>query len=77
MNQKRRPPIDVALQQAHAFMCGIPAFDHDVVKLIAQKSIHYGFVFAAHFEKVRQRADGARPPPREFDLSSLRTVSVE
>ena len=57
MNQKRGPSIDIALQQPHAFMGGVPAVDHDVVELVAQKSIHYGFVFAAHFQKVRQRAD--------------------
>ena len=56
MNQEGRAPIDVALQQAHAFVGGIPAFDHDVVELIAQKSIYYGFVFAAHFQEVRERA---------------------
>src|SRR5580700_8390745 len=71
MNQKRRPPIDVALQQAHAFMCGIPAFDHDVVKLIAQKSIHYGFVFAAHLEKVRERAYWGQASSQGIRLQQL------
>ena len=57
MNQKGGPSVDIALQQPHALMRGVPAGDHDVVQLVAQKSIDYGFVFGVHFEKIRQRAD--------------------
>ena len=56
MHQEGSAPVDIALQQPHAFMRGVPAGDHDVVELVTQESIYDGFVFAAHFEKVGQRA---------------------
>ncbi len=71
MNQKRSPPIDIALQQAHAFMRGIPALDHDVVQLIAQKRINHGFVFAADFKKVRQRAHRSQAAAQGIRLQQL------
>ena len=71
MDQERCPPIDVALQQAHAFVGRVPALDHDVVQLVAQKRINYGFIFAVHFQEVRQRAYRSQAAAQRIGLEQL------
>jgi hypothetical protein len=56
MNQKRRPAIDAALQQTHAFIGRVPAFHHNVVQLVAEKSIDNSFIFAGDLEEIGQGA---------------------
>ncbi len=58
MDEEGGAAIDIALQQAHAFVGGVPAFDDDVVELVAQIFVDDGFVLAVDFKEVGERADG-------------------
>ena len=58
MNEEGGAAIDVGLEQAHAFVGGVPAFDDDVVELVAQVLVDDAFVLAFDFEEVGERADG-------------------
>ncbi len=60
VHQKGRPSVDPAgsgLEQAHALVCRIPAFHHDVVQLIAQKLIHHRLILLADFQEIGKCAD--------------------
>ena len=60
-----------------SFVRGIPAGDHDVVQLVAQKGIYNGFVFTRRLRGIGERAHRGQAATQELGLSSLRTVSVE
>ncbi len=58
MDEEGGAAIDVALEQAHAFVGRVPALDDDVVELVAQILVYDAFVLAVDFEEVSERADG-------------------
>ena len=60
MNQERRAAIDIAAQQAQAFVGGIPRLHDDVVQLVAQEVVDHMLVAIFDFEEVGQHADAAR-----------------
>ena len=45
--------------------------DHDVVQLVAQKSIYYGFVFAGHFQEVGEGAYRSQAAAQRIGLEQL------
>ena len=49
---------DVGLEQAHAFVGGVPALDDDVVELVAEELVDDVLVLALDFEEVGEGADG-------------------
>src|SRR6476620_9603684 len=60
MDEEGGATVDVALEQAHAFVGGIPAFDDDVIELVAEIFVNDGFVLAIDFEEVGERAHGRK-----------------
>ena len=58
MHEEGCAAIDIALEQAHAFVGGVPAFDDDVVELVAQVLVDDAFVLAFDFKKIGERTDG-------------------
>ena len=54
MHEEGGAAIDVALQQAHAFVGGVPAFDDDVVELVAQVLVDDAFVLAVRLQGNRR-----------------------
>ena len=57
MDEERGTAVDAGLEQANAFLGGAPGFDDNVVELFAEELIDYGFMRAADFKKIGQRAD--------------------
>ena len=56
MHEKGCAPGDIGLEQVHAGIGCIPALDHDIVQLVAQKLIDHALVLSLDFEEVRQRS---------------------
>ena len=71
MHEEGRASVDIGLQQPHAFVRGIPTGDHDVVQLVTQKGIYYGFVFAIDFEEVSERAHRGQAATQGIGLEQL------
>jgi hypothetical protein len=57
MDQKCGAAIDVATEQAQAFVGGIPGFDDDVVEFVAEKVFDHALVLRFDFEEVGEHAD--------------------
>ena len=57
MDQERRAAVNIAAQQAQAFVGGVPRLHHDVVQLLAQEVVHHVLVAVLHFQEVGQHAD--------------------
>ncbi len=56
MNQEGGASIDIAAQQAQAFIGGVPRFHDDVVQLIAQKIVDHVLVATLDFEEIGEHA---------------------
>ncbi len=57
MNQEGGAAVDVAAQQAQAFVGSVPGLDHDVVQLVAQEVFHHALETRLDFKKIREHAD--------------------
>jgi hypothetical protein len=57
MNQKSGAAINVAAQQAQAFIGCVPALDHDVVQFVAEKVFNHAFETRLDLKKIREHAD--------------------
>ena len=58
MNQERGPPIHAGLEQPNPFFCRAPAFDNNVVQLLAQKLVDHRLMRAVDLKKISQRTNG-------------------
>ena len=61
MHQEGRAAIDVAAQQAQAFIGRVPRLHHDVVEFVAQEVFDHALVLRFDFEEIRQHAHGSEP----------------
>src|SRR5271167_3201177 len=57
MNQKSSAAIDVAAQQAEAFVGSVPGFDHDVIQFVAQEVFHHALEARLNLEKIGEHSD--------------------
>src|SRR5271170_8302713 len=71
MDKEGCAAIDIGLQQAHAFICRVPAFHHDVVKFIAQEFVDHALILAVNFEKIGECADGRKTAAQRVRTKKL------
>src|SRR5579884_1737123 len=71
MHEEGCAAVYVGLEQAHAFVRGVPAFYHDVVQLIAQKLVYHVLVLSGDFEEVGQRTYRSKPAAKRIGAQQL------
>ena len=77
MDEEGGAAIDIAAQQAQAFVGRVPRLHHDVVQFVAQEVVDHMLVAVFHLEEVGQHADRRKPSFIAPEVNSLRTDSVE